>query len=210
MAEESGCLMRSLDRAVRRGDPAQLLIAGRGTLCVYPRQHCYVSDIQDWDGAYTAACAQISVTSAAWNAPPRGARPLEELQWRAAFHSAHAEGAPAATAALRDLLHLLSWPNLTRLPEELVVPVTRVCAHLWRKPTAGFVLPRVLDLPSDRTAAIVYVLQAFGHVRGSVAPGGDAPPSEPQREPEPSAVQEAAVQSVLSRLWQRLLRTQEA
>jgi hypothetical protein len=62
------------------------------------------------------------------------------------------------------LIHLLFWPNLSRLPAEFVAPVTRICALLWCKPTVCFLVPRVLKTPLQETSALLCVLQEFGHV----------------------------------------------
>jgi hypothetical protein len=214
MAEVPASLMWSLDRAVRLGDPAQLMIGGSGTVSVYPRQHCYVSDIRDWDAVYAASMAQIRVAPATWGTPPPDALPLEELQWRAAFHTALAEQQSGA-AVSHQLVHLLFWPNLTRLPEELIEPVTRICALLWRKPTVGYLVARVLELPQDRTAVILRVLQMFGHVMlpradepaaGHAACAQRSPAADSQAMAEPAR----AADGMVSRLWKRLLRMQEA
>lgn len=206
MANESGSLMWSLQCAVRSGLPAQLMIGGSGTVSVYPRQQCYVSDILDWEAVYAASLPQIRVAPASWEVPPPGALPLEELQWRAAFHGAACEMAPQAQLP-RGLVQLVSWPNVTRLPEELIEPVTRICALLWRKPTVGFLIPRVLELPPERAAAIVRVLQMLGHAHAPGTAEGAAPlPAEdalPRMQPREAQQQPA---SVVARLWKRLMR----
>ncbi|WP_119157121.1 hypothetical protein [Caldimonas tepidiphila] len=74
------------------------------------------------------------------------------------------------------LFGLVSWPNLTRLPQELAVPAARICGLLWHKRTAGALIPRVLDLPAGEVAVLLQVLLALGHVEaaGVPLPGGDA------------------------------------
>jgi len=205
----AGSLMRSLDAAVRSGVPTNFVVSGRGTVSVYPRQHCYVSDVLDWDSVYTATRDEVRVSPSTWGAPPPDAQPLEELQWRLAYHDARQEDPSHAGL---ELLHLASWPNLTRLPEELIEPVTCICALLWRKPTVGYLLARVLDLPGDRVAHVVRVLQMFGHVnRPVVAAKGNAAPAAPAAPdvstdppPGPGAITTA------SRFLERLLRLQAA
>ena len=209
MMEDTSSLMRSLDHAVRQGNPAQLLIGGTGSVSVYPRQHCYVSDINDWDAVYMASAEQIRLGPAPWAAPPAGAMPLEELQWRAAMHSAQLEVARRGQNAVpRALIHLVSWPNLTRLPGDLVGPVTRICALLWRKPTVGYLVVRLLDLPPEQVAAVLRALRSAGHAQwADCASGGtsDERPSglsDSQLEmPVPASGRDLRL---ISRLWQRL------
>lgn len=199
MGPMAGSLMRSLDAAVRSGLPTIFVVMGRGTVSVYPRQNCYVSDVQDWDSVYTAASEDIQVSPSTWGTPPQNAQPLEELQWRLAYHDAAQEGTNVAAHALLQLQH---WPNVTQLPEELVEPVTRICALLWRKPTVGYLVSRVLDLPPDRTAHVVRVLQMFGHVSrpAAVAPENISPLAIDTTEQAP------AMASTASRFYKRLLR----
>jgi hypothetical protein len=200
-----GFLMHLLDGAVRSGRPTLLVVDGRGTVSVYPSQHCYVTDVQDWDSVYTASREQIQVRPSTWCGPPGDAQPLEELQWRLAYHDAHWEEGLAAHV----LLHLKSWPNLTRLPEELIEPVTRICALLWRKPTVGYLVARVLDLPPEQAGHLLHVLQAFGHVsRPSIAATVAA--ADAGGAPEAEMAVPPAVSTFASRFLQRLLRTQAA
>jgi hypothetical protein len=198
-----GSLMRSLDAAVRSGLPTIFVVMGRGTVSVYPRQHCYVSDVQDWDSVYTAASEDIRVAPSTWGTPPQNAQPLEELQWRLAYHDAAQAGTVDSSHAL---LHLQHWPNLTQLPEELIEPVTRICALLWRKPTVGYLVARVLDLPSDRVAYVVRVLQMFGHVNQPLT-ASNGPIAEAAND---AAAPQPAKASTASRFFKRLLRLQSA
>lgn len=197
-----GSLMRSLDAAVRSGLPTIFVVTGRGTVSVYPRQHCYVSDVQDWNSVYAAASEDIRVAPSTWGTPPLNAQPLEELQWRLAYHDAAQSGAIHSDHAL---LHLEHWPNLTQLPEELIEPVTRICALLWRKPTVGYLVARVLDMPADRASHVLHVLQVFGHVN---RPASAAQASTPDTAGEPAPI--AATASTASRFLKRLLRLRSA
>jgi len=206
MMEDGSSLMRVLARAVRMGDPSLVMIGGSGTVSVYPRHQCYVSDIQDWSSVYAAQPEQIRVMPTAWVAPPpAGALPLEGLQWRAAYSEALKQ--PADVALPRELVHLLEWPNLTRVPDDLVPAVIRVCALLWRKPTVGFLLPRILGLPAEQVGAVVQALQQFGHVR--VARSDNAAASAEAAsaaEAEVAAAAPSATTSLVGKFWQRLVR----
>lgn len=165
--------INALHHAASQGVPSLFQIDGCGSVSVYPRQHCYVTDIQDWEAAYHSPSGQITIESVAWSMPPADALPLMELQWRVAYHDALRNQQPGVGG--NDLIRLRSWPNLTRLPSELVAPVTQICALLWRKPAVGFLIPRVLDADVTRICALLDVLQAFGHLRVSIPVSGSQP-----------------------------------
>lgn len=101
-----------------------------------------------------------------------------------------------------QLFCLVSWPNLTRLPRELALPAARVCALLWQKPTAGFLVPKVLGTPAEETLVLLQALKTLGHVdiaRPSASRGDGAVPEAALQAPRP-----LAADSLLGRLWQRL------
>ena len=109
------------------------------------------------------------------------------------------------------MIRLQSWPNLTRLPLDLVAPVTQICALLWRKPAVGFLIPRVLDADSAQVFALLEVLQGFGHVKVS---GGVASP-QPVASPDSGEDSRGGVDSqgvfvvpptgsLVGKLWRRL------
>jgi hypothetical protein len=211
MAGDCGAIAPALEMVVREGRPAHLLIAGAGSLSVYPADDCYVTDIQDLDALLRSGPVQVRREPSPWAAGPATGRPLTELRWRAAFCAAEA-GLAGSPGASHELLHLRSWPDLPRLPDELLAPLTRICALLWRKPTVGYLVARIVDLPARDTAVLLRVLQAFGHVAGCgptlAKPGGTAPAAasrvaEEEAEPDP-------VPSVVTKLWQRLLGLQPA
>lgn len=205
MGAMPGLLMRLLDGVVRSGMPSILVVDGRGTVSVYPQQHCYVTDVQDWDGVYSASREDIQVRPSTWGAPPDDAQPLEELQWRLAYHDAQRDGNLDA----HSLLHLKSWPNLTRLPEELIEPVTRICALLWRKPTVGYLVARVLDLHTDEVMHVVRALQTFGHVSRPLAVADMSQSATGAGDAE-TPVPGPGTATIASRFLQRLLRLRAA
>lgn len=194
----------ALDHIVGLADPTMLRVTGRGSISVYPQQHCYVTDIHDWESVFSSKSDQVRVSPALWIMPPSGALPLTELHWRAVYH--HALCRLPSDAITRELIQLVSWPNLSRLPEELVVPVTRICALLWRKPTVGFLVPRVLDAPAHQTCALLEVLQDFGHVMSPRGVLGRPEGSPHESDADMPAVPPArAAHSLVSKLWQRLV-----
>jgi hypothetical protein len=135
------------------------------------------------------------------------ALPLVQLQWRAAYHQALQQPLPAEAAG--ELLQLVSWPNLTRLPDELVIPVTRICSLLWRKSTVGFLIPRILDTSPHQVNALLQLLRESRHVvaHGVTASGLQRLEEEcPSENPAATSAKAkvAAAPSLVSKLWQRL------
>lgn len=206
----AGAIGQALREALLLRRPSQVLVQGSGTISIYPEQGCYVTDIADWEGLYEASDAQVRLQAPVWSAPPEAALPLTELRWRALVHDLYRAHGPDAVPG-RELMRLLSWPDLPRLPDELLGPVTRLCALLWRKPTVGFLVARTLAAPPRQTAVLLAALQALGHVAGS---GPAAPPrTDPVPAEEPELASEGPgepVPGILGKLWQRLLAVPKA
>ena len=119
--------------------------------------------------------------------------------------------AEVSTEDLRfALVRLLAWPNLSELPEARQMRVARVCSLLARKPTAGHLIPRVLDEPEAEVLETVRELVRMGSVgviaaslRGADAGAGAS--SVMALQPitlEPTPVTK---RSLVSKLWSRLL-----
>jgi len=207
MVETDVSLTSLLDRAMQQGAPALLRIHGRGSISVYPLQQCYVTDIENWDVAFASNAEHVHGDPNLQPAPPSDALPLSELHWRSAYH--HVQGQQSPESATWDLFQLVSWPNLSCLPEELVVPVTRICSLLWRKPTVGFLVSRVLDMPAPQALALLAVLRNLGHVVSPRGLGGGRPDAMAQQERE-VIEQQAATEPVkggtlVGKLWRRLV-----
>lgn len=203
-------LSHALHQAANHTVPSLFQIDGCGSVSVYPEQHCYVTDIQNWDAAYQSHPEQISIKSVAWGQPPCGALPLMELQWRAAYHCALQSQQSEVEA--NELIRLRSWPNLTRLPIELVAPVTQICALLWRKPAVGFLIPRVLDADATQVRALMEVLQGFGHIKVSRTVPGQQPVAFPDAIEESLGTGDSQhgetaqpVGTLVGKLWRRLV-----
>jgi hypothetical protein len=203
-------LSNALHQAANHAVPSLFEIDGCGSVSVYPEQDCYVTDIQNWDVACQAQPEQILIKSVAWGLPPSGALPLMELQWRAAYHCALQS--QQSEVDVNDLIRLRSWPNLTRLPLELVAPVTQICALLWRKPVVGYLIPRVLDADATQVRALLEVLQGFAHIKVSRTVLGPQPVASPDAgeslldtgDSRGDYMVQPAV-TLVGRLWRRLV-----
>jgi hypothetical protein len=196
-------LMAFLDRAMRLDRPSLISIEGHGSISVYPHQRTYTTDIRDWAAVPFSELAGIRAAAVVWSTPPAESMPVSELRWLAALHQARC--VVGAKPLARGLVKLRHWPDVSALPESLAAPIVRICALLWRKPTASFLMPRILEISSDETDALLWVLQAFGHVEiasqladrteeGALAEGaGD------------TGTHDGASGSVIAKLWRRLL-----
>jgi len=104
----------------------------------------------------------------------------------------------------QELLRLRRWPNLTRLPPDVDVGLAaRICALLGRKPTVGFLVARMLDLPHARVAPQLAKLRAMGciDVVGAAVPlpAQEPPLSEPPSKALPDG-------RFIALLWRLLTR----
>lgn len=104
-----------------------------------------------------------------------------------------------------QVLHLASWPPLSRQWHDAAPHITRICALLARRPSVGALIPVMLDIPPHIVRSLLEALHASGHIYPAVALATESAPLF-RAEPEPVLVQthESAGASFLSRLWQRL------
>ncbi|CAN5398643.1 hypothetical protein BH10PSE16_BH10PSE16_42500 [soil metagenome] len=102
------------------------------------------------------------------------------------------------------ILQLASWPPLSELLLDTAPQMTRICALLARKPSAGMLIPVMLDMTPQTTYPLLGTLYAKGHIcvaGGAATVEQNAPPNvELVKNPEPPA----ATSSFLSKVWQRL------
>lgn len=108
----------------------------------------------------------------------------------------------------QQLLALVSWPDLTRWPHLEVQSLARICALLSRKPTVGFLVPRVLALPAPQTQTQLLLLYANGCLRvvRSDVPLAEPDPTTPEVVEPVRHVGATPVMntSFLGKLWLRL------
>ena len=116
------------------------------------------------------------------------------------------------------MVRLVSWPNLSRAPETVQVPVARVCALLSRKPSAGRLIPLILSEPEQQTFRVMATLVRLGHIsltasalslgagESTLADGMEAPaipePMEAALTAPPAA---PARRSLIGKLWAKLV-----
>ena len=107
-----------------------------------------------------------------------------------------------------SVLQLSSWPALPQLPEELVKDVARICALLACRPTAGILVPKLVQMPRDQAFDILDKLYVSGNITAWASPNaeaaeaglaGDSPETEIEDmlRPKPS-------RSLIGKIWDRL------
>ena len=103
-----------------------------------------------------------------------------------------------------SVLKLYSWPELSRVPSDLVLDASRVCALLAVRPTGAPLIARLLDLPRERVAHIVELLHLYGHLDGSAM---DVRPVEKEEQATLDLIADPTPTkspTLLGRLWQKL------
>ena len=103
-----------------------------------------------------------------------------------------------------SVLKLYSWPELSRVPSDLVLDAARVCALLAVRPTGAPLIARLLDLPRERVAHIVELLHLYGHLDGSAM---DVRPVEKEEQATLDLIADPTPTkspTLLGRLWQKL------
>ena len=108
-----------------------------------------------------------------------------------------------------SVLKLYSWPELSRVPSDLVLDAARVCALLAVRPTGAPLIARLLDLPRERVAHIVELLHLYGHLDGSAM---DVRPVEKEEQATLDLIADPTPTkspTLLGRLWQKLSRRRD-
>lgn len=196
--------MATLQNSIALDAPSLISIDGHGSISIYPDEGTYTTDICNWHSLPFGDGSGIRVSSVVWGTAPQGSMPVGELRWLAAYH--HASHLPESGPMPLGLVKLRHWPDLSEVPEELAAPIVRICALLWRKPTASTLVAQVVGADTAQTTALLRVLQGFRHIEiaGRVA---DRVDEEAQAHEKLPIVQAPSVRaSVIAKLWQRLAR----
>lgn len=68
-----------------------------------------------------------------------------------------------------QVLHLASWPPLSRQWHDTAPHITRICALLARRPSVGALIPVMLDIPPHIVRSLLEALHANGHIYPAAA-----------------------------------------
>ena len=125
------------------------------------------------------------------------------------LHSLDQSGTPSITATAQlgvqySVLKLHSWPELSRVPGDLVLDAARVCALLAVRPTGAPLITRLLDIPRERVTPIVELLHRDGHLNGASVDARQAERDDREVIGPTGDTAPARALTLLGRLWQRL------
>jgi len=68
-----------------------------------------------------------------------------------------------------QVLHLASWPPLSKQWHDTAPHITRICALLARRPSVGTLIPVLLDIPPHIAHSLLEALHASGHIYPAAA-----------------------------------------
>lgn len=137
-------LLGVIEQALQSGVPCRIHHPLQGGLIIYPYQHRFVATKEaDLEGLCKTPVNRLQITSLnEVTYEIQFGRELEELLWIAAWHACGNMLPPGCSHY--DVLELVHWPNLTRLPS--TPDVLRLCALLSVKPHSLAQACRLLDM----------------------------------------------------------------
>lgn len=199
-----------LQRAMRAPYPIRVEFPDSGHVSVFPSQGRYASDIQDWSASSVLMpdMPEPEFKPLPDNAPAEQSQPLIELHWTLTLQRLAQLQRRAQDYDFQfSLVHLVSWPSLTRLPQDLQPAMARLCALLARKPSAASLLPLLLELPETQVFMLIEALRLYGHVQVVGPTIEDSATRVSVLPPAPAAEQpvQPAAPSLVAKIWQRLV-----
>lgn len=180
-----------------------IFLKDAGEVVIDPLRCRYTAFIPKPETFYrTPACGFQTAQTRTASFPDHPERDLAELLWIAAFHAS--AGRMLAGCSKYDVVKLLHWPNLSRLP---ATPNTmRLCAFLGRRPSAIHLARKLLGIDED---------EAYSFYSAALSAGAlelvSRAPTQNQVEPESamdvsSAAGRPSDRSVLRLLWSKVSR----
>lgn len=122
----------------------------------------------------------------------------QQLAWLACYRRLDAE--QGSQALPRGLIRLVGWPDPADVPDEFIEPLLRLCALLWCKPTASYLVARALGADARQTATLLRLMLEAGQAELLAA---RAESTEIEAPAVAAAVTARA--SFVGKLWKRLL-----
>jgi hypothetical protein len=200
-----------MQRAMSAPYPTRFDFPDSSHVSVFPGQGRYASDIQDWAASSVLMPDMPEFTPLSETAPAEPSLPLIELHWTLTLQRLAQLQRRAQDYDFRfSLVQLVSWPSLTRLPQDIQPAMARLCALLARKPSAASLLPLLLELPETQVFMLIEALRLYGHVQvsGLTSEADSAARASAPPQPAPVAAQPgqpAAAPSLIAKIWQRLI-----
>jgi len=189
-------LITDIQRAILNGQDILLEQEGKGRLLVLGSRQEYFADMPDEGSFFSALHSEAKVTVLSKNAPLIPAtdvagRHVDELLWKAGFYSSQGQLMKGCYPV--DVVELIRWPNLTRLPHTANTP--RIASLLSRQPSSLTIAGKVLKVSPQE----MYQFYSAAHCAGIARPLNRTLP-EPTLEPHRQ-------RGLLAALWEKLLRS---
>lgn len=180
-------VLHHIQRAVVHKQSVALTLGENDVVTVSGGEGVFVAHVGDMERFCARPASDFRVELTPFDSL-HGGSDVAELLWMAAFHAS--AGRLISGCYHYDVVDLVRWPNLTRLPgaEQAI----RLAALLSRHPTSILLASRLLDID----AADIYRLYSAAHCAGLVR--------LLNREPEIPDLRPHAKRGVLSLILQRL------
>ena len=186
--------------------PLRIQSERNGSIVVIPEMDAFIADRESLPALChlpRQAFSVVPVGSAEVHSIVHGtARPLSELYWHAAYWAC--DGRLPEGRFRHDVVQLVRWPNLTRLPYD--ENFMRICALLSRHPTSVMLATRILKIPAAEMNRFYCAAYYAGRVKvknqrdPNLGPVSENPPLS---EPQPAAPPKNA--GLLGKLFKRLV-----
>lgn len=177
-----------------------ILLKGSGEAVIDPLRRRYTAFIPKPEIFFrTPAREFLTAPTATASFPGHPERDLADLLWTSAYHASN--GRLLAGCSKYDVIKLLHWPNLSRLP--LTPNTMRLCAFLSRRPSAIHLARKLLGVDEEEA----YCFYSAALSAGALELVSRAP-TQNQAEPQPAPPSSAATsdRSVLRLLWSKVSR----
>lgn len=202
----SNRLLGLVKGAVENRVPFRIQSERNGSIIVIPEMDAFIADRESLSALCHLPRQAFSISpvgSAEVSSIVNGAaRPLSELYWHAAYWAC--DGRLPEGRFRHDVIQLVRWPNLTRLPYD--ENFMRICALLSRHPSSVMLATRILKISDAEMNRFYCAAYHAGMVKvknlrdPSLGPVSEMPPPS---EPPPIASPKNA--SLLGKLFKRLV-----
>lgn len=174
MAQAIPCLPQWLHHAMAQPQAVSVRLGNDRQMFVFPQQARFNStfdvyhpdqlgDPDMWQPPQLEMLP-IPQDSAHLLASTTGTEQLERLQWALLWEQARRHFDKQEFIHRYGMVRLLSWPDIANLPQEIQSPIARICALLTHRPSAGTLLPALLQLPRHEVYALLSILLFQQHI----------------------------------------------
>ena len=152
-------VLHHIQRAVANEQTIDVALDSGGAVRIFGREGRFAADVYDMETFCTLPASYFRVEVAPCDGL-HGGCDITDLLWQAAFYAS--QGRLIRGCYHYDVVDLVRWPNLTRLPG--LEQGVRLAALLNRHPTSILLASRLLDID----AADIYRFYSAAHCAGLV------------------------------------------